>query len=498
MVELHPAVELPLSTDELEELAEDMKDRAYAMGVLIRPSKHRTIHGPITLLPSTFPRLLYNKAMQLQTDINLLMLGISKDDEFLYAALKSVVPVDEFTRRLYEMHLQVKKEGCFKPVTLCINRTDYMLDCCKEDDEESFLDLSMVEINTIAAGCPALSTRLVDVHRFSLEQLGMSREKVLDRVPGNYGMEGVADGMVTTWRLYGETKAVLVFVVRPEESNKFDQRWMEYGIKDLDDRVKVIRRTLPEIGERAELRGDERRLFIDGMEVAILYFRTGYSPIDYPTEMEWNARLLGERSRAAVCPSVAMQLAGTKKIQQVLYDPGSIELFLKGKQRVDDVRSIFTGHYTLDLTPAGDEAAERAIANPMKYVMKPQREGGGNNLFGEKMKEALEKLRGSPERAAYMLMDRFNSPVNHNYCMKCGSSDLELMTVASEFGPFGTLVSYNNEVVFNKTTGYLYRTKDIKLDEGGLMVGTGFLDTPYLSSAEVICPSATQNGFGEH
>lgn len=61
-------------------------------------------------------------------------------------------------------------------------------------------------------------------------------------------------------------------------------------------------------------------------------------------------------------------------------------------------------------------------------------------MFGEKMKDALEKLRGSPERAAYMLMDRFNSPVNHNYCMKYGNADLELMTVASEFGPFGTLV----------------------------------------------------------
>nr|XP_054763422.1 glutathione synthetase-like [Lytechinus pictus] len=488
MVEFQPAIELPVSKEKLEELTEDTKDRAYAMGILFRPSK-QTIHGPITLLPSTFPRLLYNKAMQLQTDINLLMLGISKDDEFLYAALKSVFPVDEFTRRLYEVHQQVKREGYKKLFRLCINRTDYMVDC-KEKDGEPFLDLSMVEINTIAAGCPALSTRLVDVHRFSLEQLGMSREKVLDRVPGNYGMEGVADGMVTTWRLYGETKAIILFVVRPEESNKFDQRWIEYGIKELDDRVKVIRRTLPEIGQRAELRGDERRLFIDDMEVAILYYRTGYSPIDYPTELEWKARLLGERSRAAVCPSVSEQLAGTKKIQQVLAEPGSVENFIEGKERVDNIRSVFSGHYTLDLTPDGDDAAKNAIANPMKYVMKPQREGGGNNLFGEEIKQALEKLGGSPERAAYMLMDKFNPPVNLNYCMKYGNADIQLGKVASEFGPFGTLVSHNDEVVFNKTTGYLYRARDIGLNEGGLMTGTGFLDTPYLSDS----PQAVQNG----
>ncbi|XP_072169603.1 glutathione synthetase-like [Diadema setosum] len=495
MVELQPAIELPLSADRLAELIEDIRDRAYAKGVLIRPSRLQTVHGPLALIPSTFPRHLFDKAMRLQADINLLMLGVSEDSDFLSMALKSVVPVDDFTRRLFEMHEQVREEGFVKPVNLCINRTDYMLDC-KDPEGDPYIDLSMVEINTIAAGMPAMSTRLVDVHRYSLEQCGMSREKVRDRVPSSYGMEGVAEGMVKAWRLYGAPEAVIVFVVKPEETNKFDQRWIEYGIKAKDDGVKVIRRTLPEIGQRAELRAD-RRLFIDDMEVAMLYFRVGYSPADYPTENEWHARLLGERSRASVCPSVAMQLAGTKKVQQVLYDPAVIARFIPGRERVNDIHSIFTGHYSLDLTPSGDEAAERAIANPMKYVMKPQREGGGNNLFGEKMKAALEELRGSEERAAYMLMDRIVSPLNHNYCMKYNSENLQLMSVASEFGPFGTLVSYNNEVVFNQTTGYLYRTKDITLDEGGLMVGTGFLDTPYLSTTDVIS-HPKENGFAEH
>ena len=62
--------------------------------------------------------------------------------------------------------------------------------------------------------------------------------------------------------LYLTLRAVIVFIVTSEESNKFDQRWMEYGIKAMDDGAKVIRRTLTEIGERAELRGDDRRLFM--------------------------------------------------------------------------------------------------------------------------------------------------------------------------------------------------------------------------------------------
>ena len=56
-------------------------------------------------------------------------------------------------------------------------------------------------------------------------------------------------------------RAVVLFVVTPTESNIFDQRQLEYAIKACDYRVKVIRRTLTEVGQRAELRED-RRLFM--------------------------------------------------------------------------------------------------------------------------------------------------------------------------------------------------------------------------------------------
>lgn len=51
--------------------------------------------------------------------------------------------------------------------------------------------------------------------------------------------------------------------------------------------------------------------------MAIVYFRAGYTPTDYPSETEWAARLLVERCDAFKCPTVAYQLAGAKKIQQV-------------------------------------------------------------------------------------------------------------------------------------------------------------------------------------
>ena len=101
-------------------------------------------------------------------------------------------------------------------------------------------------------------------------------------------------------------------------------------------------------------------------EVSLIYFRSGYTPRDYPSEDEWTARRMMECSNAikvqpspfsAAClvaathpsyceptlmmvffififdlalqvPSVGQQLCGAKKIQQVLTQDGMVERFL--------------------------------------------------------------------------------------------------------------------------------------------------------------------------
>lgn len=52
------------------------------------------------------------------------------------------------------------------------------------------------------------------------------------------------------------------------------------------------------------------------MQVSVVYFRAGYAPNDYPTSSEWDARAKLESSRAVKCPTLAYQVAGTKKVQQ--------------------------------------------------------------------------------------------------------------------------------------------------------------------------------------
>ena len=112
----------------------------------------------------------------------------------------------------------------------------------------------------------------------------------------------------------------------------------------------------------------------DGTEIALVYFRCGYAPDQYPSSdrCEWKARLLIERSKAIKCPNIAYHLAGTKKIQQTLAQPGVLEDILQDDKKAQILRDSFTGLYSLDFNPDGDRAIDMALDDPERFVLKPQ------------------------------------------------------------------------------------------------------------------------------
>jgi glutathione synthase len=82
-----------------------------------------------------------------------------------------------------------------------------------------------------------------------------------------------------------------------------------------------------------------------------------------------------------------------------------------------------------------------AVANPEAFVMKPQREGGGNNVYGVEVKNVLEKLGRCRERSAYILMDRIVPPSQLNYIIRPNQPHVpELSEVVSELGIYGVLI----------------------------------------------------------
>lgn len=89
----------------------------------------------------------------------------------------------------------------------------------------------------------------------------------------------------------------------------------------------------------------------------------------------------------------------------------------------------------------GNRAAEMAIMKPECYVLKPQREGGGNNVYGEKVREVLQSMTDSQERTAWILMERIIPPVQKGYMIRPGGPEVpQLVDLVSELGIFGVII----------------------------------------------------------
>ena len=138
-----------------------------------------------------------------------------------------------------------------------------------------------------------------------------------------------------------------MFIVEDVTYNICDQKFHEFEIRKQNPDLYVVRKTLTEVAKQGKL-DDEKRLIVDGQEVAVVYFRCGYSPDQYFTDKEWDARIMIERSLAIKSPSIHYHLAGTKKVQQRLAEKGILERFFgDDKAKVDAIRDTFTGLYEM-------------------------------------------------------------------------------------------------------------------------------------------------------
>lgn len=86
-------------------------------------------------------------------DMNALYLAASADRQFLAKALQPVLASDEFTRRQFQMYESLMDEHAGnthrrQTVTLQIQRSDYMLDDCKDGArlKQASYDCSCTEI----------------------------------------------------------------------------------------------------------------------------------------------------------------------------------------------------------------------------------------------------------------------------------------------------------------------------------------------------------------
>jgi len=135
----------------------------------------------------------------------------------------------------------------------------------------------------------------------------------------------------------------------------------------------------------------------------------------------------------------------------------------------------------LDFDEVGNAAIEMSISNPERFVLKPQREGGCNNLYGTDIKNFLQSVRYKKSRVAWILMNRIYPPIHKNYIVKPGQGiDLERKELISELGIFGVIIGDDKNIIVNKQAGHMLRTKLAVDNEGGVATGLGACDSPFL------------------
>ena len=95
--------------------------------------------------------------------------------------------------------------------------------------------------------------------------------------------------------------------------------------------------------------------------------------------------------------------------------------------QADSIKDLFKGIWSLENLDKDFEVQEvikKAIFNPQGYVIKPQKEGGGHNFYGQDVKEMLLRSQRDhsnlDEIRQYLIMERIYPPVVDAYMLKKG------------------------------------------------------------------------------
>ncbi|PSB12101.1 glutathione synthase [Pleurocapsa sp. CCALA 161] len=432
-------------------------DLALACALLQRTQTGDLTHCPLMLSPAIITNLLITQLESLAQPLALLIHRVANDLDFLVEQLQFTAASDEYTGFLLSLAQEQRRQDSLR---FSLTRSDYFM---TQTD-----GLRQVEFNTIAASYIGLSEKITEFHKI----WGNLQKETWDLLP-NQPIAAVADAFVTVMKEYNVLNACVLFVVQANERNVFDQRLLEIAL--IERGIKVVRASLEAIGEQGEVR--QGHLLLNGEIAAITYFRAGYRPDELESKIARQGRQLIARSTTVSVPDLPTHLAGTKKIQQVLTNPQLLKLFLD-EEDIAIVRTAFAQIYTLDVQIKFEGkmmlAKEAAILQPEQFVLKPQREGGGFNLYGEDLRQCLQNL---PAEAgnAYILMERLYPPVSPGWGLRDGK--LWQGQVVHEIGQYGILIAHGDRILTNQAAGYLVRTKLGEMNEGGISAGYGHLNS---------------------
>ena len=433
-------------------------------------------------------------ALKMQQPINAMINNISRDSVFLTESLSDLVSVDPFIRKLYDIYQTVQKEGVAARHMLGIFRSDYLID--------DLFKLNQVEINTISVSFVGVGPKISELHCYALKNYkGMDEQLIKDSIPNNASALTIAQTLADAHATYSQNEAAILVLIEDNVVNILDQKFVEWNTKNINGNIKFFRRSFRDLNGNISL-GPNKELLLsvnthmqtnETVEIAIVYFRTAYTTINFDYENSWTVRLLIEQSKAIKCPSIHFQLAGLKKFQTLLCKRPIFDRYLMTTHLQNDIYETFTQFW--DVEPNALQMVQR---DPDSFVLKSNLEGGGNNFFGEEILPKMKEILDHKQSQAYFLMKYIKTSNYDNYILPTvetvgkRTKDDRSASVKSELGTYGTiLVDNNGQILFNRNAGHLIRSKFSFENEAGIMAGSGFLDSPFLVDLDTNCYKIT-------
>ncbi len=463
-----------MQTQEQKDLIQNVIEQAKLYGILKYLPEGELTHAPFSLSPYTMTKSVFEEMAELTVPFSELMIRVSRNTDFLAHHLEPIAAIDPFLKMLLDCRSKEIKQN----IQLLVHRNDFFIANVKHYNHKQNSHpankitegavLRQVELNTVSASFPFLITRLNQLHKNLFEQ------NKLPEVIQNNPLDAVVDAFAHAVQDYGISDCVMLVVVQPEEKNIFDQLGLEQHLW-VKYRISTVRKTLTEIHTDGKLR--QGHLVIDGKTVAVSYYRAGYTPNDFPAQEAFKGRQLIEASSTIQVPDLAMQLSGMKKIQQVLTKKEVLADFVSEEISGRFLKTFAKMHMLDEIinTPEGQiSATEWLSMHSDDYVLKPQREGGGNNYFGSDILKLLPTIK-QEEQKAYILMEKIQT-VPHS-SLQVVNGQAETLNCISEIGRFGICFAENGEVKNNMDAGYLVRTKAKNVNEGGVCAGFACLNT---------------------
>ncbi|KAK6038593.1 eukaryotic glutathione synthase, ATP binding domain protein, partial [Cooperia oncophora] len=160
---------LPLPQERVDELV------LSAHGLVMRTKEHKDRSdvcqsAPFALLPTPFPRKLFEQAINVQNLMATLYHEIAYDFEFLIECHEDVVKTDAFTRGLVDILKKVRDEGLFTKGNVPVTPTAQIYMCHKDPFSCEYL-LRQIEVNNIASSMGAHAERVTKMHRRTMAEL---------------------------------------------------------------------------------------------------------------------------------------------------------------------------------------------------------------------------------------------------------------------------------------------------------------------------------------